>query len=99
MITRRTLLVGTGASLLAGCDSLTDSPALMSAEEAHRFLQRTHGLLAADEQGNRLVREDHDVPQRQDGEDLNLGHDASNSWPARLDRTWPAGSCSLRRCA
>ncbi|MCX8477067.1 MAG: molybdopterin-binding protein [Sphingomonas sp.] len=41
MITRRTLLVGTGASLLTGCDSLTDSPVLMRAEEAHRFLQRS----------------------------------------------------------
>jgi DMSO/TMAO reductase YedYZ molybdopterin-dependent catalytic subunit len=41
MITRRTLLVGTGATLLASCDSLTDSPALMSAENAHRFLQRS----------------------------------------------------------
>jgi DMSO/TMAO reductase YedYZ molybdopterin-dependent catalytic subunit len=41
MITRRTLIVGTGATMLAGCDSLTDSPALMSAENAHRFLQRS----------------------------------------------------------
>ena len=41
MITRRTLIVGTGASLLAGCDSLTDSPVLMGAEYAHRFLQRS----------------------------------------------------------
>ena len=41
MITRRTLIVGTGASLLAGCDSLTDSPVLLSAEDAHRFLQRS----------------------------------------------------------
>ena len=41
MITRRSLLVGTGASLLAGCDSLTDSPVLLSAEDAHRFLQRS----------------------------------------------------------
>ena len=41
MITRRTLLVGTGATLLAGCDSLTDSPVLMCAEDAHRFLQRS----------------------------------------------------------
>ncbi|UZK65627.1 molybdopterin-dependent oxidoreductase [Sphingomonas sp. M1-B02] len=41
MITRRTLLVGTGATLLAGCDSLTNSPALMGADEAHRFLQRS----------------------------------------------------------
>jgi DMSO/TMAO reductase YedYZ molybdopterin-dependent catalytic subunit len=41
VITRRSLLVGTGASLLAGCDSLTDSPVLLSAEDAHRFLQRS----------------------------------------------------------
>jgi DMSO/TMAO reductase YedYZ molybdopterin-dependent catalytic subunit len=41
MITRRTLLVGSTATLLAGCDALTDSPALMSAEDAHRFLQRS----------------------------------------------------------
>ncbi|AQR74307.1 molybdopterin-dependent oxidoreductase [Sphingomonas sp. LM7] len=41
MITRRTLIVGTGAILLAGCDSLTDNPALLSAEDAHRFLQRS----------------------------------------------------------
>ena len=41
MITRRTLLVGTGATLLAGCDSLTNSPTLMGAEDAHRFLQRS----------------------------------------------------------
>ena len=41
MITRRSLLVGTGASLLAGCDTLTDSPVLLSAEDAHRFLQRS----------------------------------------------------------
>nr|AGU10027.1 Oxidoreductase molybdopterin binding domain [uncultured organism] len=41
MITRRTLLAGTGATLLAGCDALTDSPALLSAEDAHRFLQRS----------------------------------------------------------
>ena len=41
MITRRTLIVGTGASLLAGCDSLTDSPVVLSAEDAHRFLQHS----------------------------------------------------------
>jgi DMSO/TMAO reductase YedYZ molybdopterin-dependent catalytic subunit len=41
VITRRTLIVGTGASLLAGCDSLTNSPLLLSAEDAHRFLQRS----------------------------------------------------------
>jgi len=41
VITRRSLLVGTGATLLAGCDALTDSPVLMSAEDAHRFLQRS----------------------------------------------------------
>jgi DMSO/TMAO reductase YedYZ molybdopterin-dependent catalytic subunit len=41
VITRRTLLAGTGATLLAGCDSLTNSPVLLSAQEAHRFLQRS----------------------------------------------------------
>ena len=41
MITRRTLLAGTGATLLAGCDSLSNSPVLLSAEDAHRFLQRS----------------------------------------------------------
>ena len=41
MITRRALIVAGGASLLAGCDALTDSPVLLSADEAHRFLQRS----------------------------------------------------------
>ncbi|RYD54966.1 MAG: molybdopterin-binding protein [Sphingomonadales bacterium] len=41
MITRRKLMLGTGAVMLAGCDSLTDHPALLSAEDAHRFLQRS----------------------------------------------------------
>jgi DMSO/TMAO reductase YedYZ molybdopterin-dependent catalytic subunit len=41
MITRRGLLVTGGASLLAGCDALTNSPVVTSAEEAHRFLQRS----------------------------------------------------------
>ena len=41
MITRRSVLLGTGAAMLAGCDSLTDNPVLLSAEDAHRFLQRS----------------------------------------------------------
>ena len=41
MITRRGLIVAGGASLLAGCDALTDSPVLLSADDAHRFLQRS----------------------------------------------------------
>ena len=41
MITRRSVLLGTGAVMLAGCDSLTDNPVLLSADEAHRFLQRS----------------------------------------------------------
>jgi DMSO/TMAO reductase YedYZ molybdopterin-dependent catalytic subunit len=41
MITRRSLVLGTGTLLLAGCDRWSDSPALLSAEEAHRFLQRS----------------------------------------------------------
>jgi len=41
MITRRSLIAGSGAALLAGCDSLTNSPVLLSAEDAHRFLQRS----------------------------------------------------------
>lgn len=41
MITRRRLVLGTGAVMLAGCDALTDNPALLSAEDAHRFLQRS----------------------------------------------------------
>ncbi len=41
MIARRTLIVGAGAGLLAGCDRWTGSPLLMNADEAHRFLQRS----------------------------------------------------------
>jgi DMSO/TMAO reductase YedYZ molybdopterin-dependent catalytic subunit len=41
MITRRGLIVTGGATLLAGCDAWTDSPILASADEAHRFLQRS----------------------------------------------------------
>ena len=41
MITRRNLLAAGSASLLAGCDAWTGSPVLLSAEEAHRFLQRS----------------------------------------------------------
>ncbi len=41
MITRRGLIGIGGATLLAGCDSWSDSPVLMSAEDAHRFLQRS----------------------------------------------------------
>ena len=41
IITRRSVILGTGAVMLAGCDSLTDNPALLSADEAHRFLQRS----------------------------------------------------------
>lgn len=43
ILTRRNLLVAGTAGLLAGCDSFTDSPVLASAEEAHRFLQRSVG--------------------------------------------------------
>ncbi|WP_066798752.1 molybdopterin-dependent oxidoreductase [Sphingomonas soli] len=41
MITRRTLILGTGTVMLAGCDSFTDSPVLLSADDANRFLQRS----------------------------------------------------------
>jgi len=41
VITRRNLLVTGGAVMLAGCDRWSDSPALLSAEDAHRFLQRS----------------------------------------------------------
>ena len=41
MITRRSVIFGTGAAMLGGCDSLTDNPVLLSAEDAHRFLQRS----------------------------------------------------------
>lgn len=40
MISRRLILAG-GTALLAGCDRWTDSPAVLSAEDAHRFLQRS----------------------------------------------------------
>lgn len=43
MITRRSLVLGTGTLFLAGCDRWTDSPALLSAEDAHQFLQRSIG--------------------------------------------------------
>jgi DMSO/TMAO reductase YedYZ molybdopterin-dependent catalytic subunit len=41
VITRRHLVLGTGTLLLAGCDRWSDHPALLSAEEAHRFLHRS----------------------------------------------------------
>jgi DMSO/TMAO reductase YedYZ molybdopterin-dependent catalytic subunit len=41
MITRRGALVLGAGGLLAGCDRWSDSPVLLSAEDAHRFLQRT----------------------------------------------------------
>jgi DMSO/TMAO reductase YedYZ molybdopterin-dependent catalytic subunit len=41
MITRRKVILGTGAVMLAGCDSFTDNPVLLSAEDAHLFLQRS----------------------------------------------------------
>ena len=41
MITRRKVILGTGAVILAGCDSLTDSPVLLSADDANLFLQRS----------------------------------------------------------
>lgn len=45
MIARRTLLAtglaAGGGSLLAGCDSLSNSPVLLRADEAHHFLQRS----------------------------------------------------------
>lgn len=47
MITRRGLIVTGGAALLAGCDAWTDSPVLLSAGEAHRFLQRSVNPRAA----------------------------------------------------
>jgi DMSO/TMAO reductase YedYZ molybdopterin-dependent catalytic subunit len=47
MITRRRLVLSSGAVMLAGCDSLTNDPVLLSAEEAHRFLQRSIGGRAA----------------------------------------------------
>lgn len=43
IVTRRALLVAGSAGLLTGCDRFTDSPVLASAEEAHRFLQRSIG--------------------------------------------------------
>jgi DMSO/TMAO reductase YedYZ molybdopterin-dependent catalytic subunit len=47
MITRRGLIVTGGAALLTGCDAWTDSKLLLSAEEAHRFLQRSVNPRAA----------------------------------------------------
>ena len=47
MITRRALIVTGGASLLAGCDAWTKSPLLLSAEEAHLYLQRSVNPRAA----------------------------------------------------
>ena len=41
MITRRNALVLGAGGLLAGCDSMTNNPWLLSAEDAHRFLQRS----------------------------------------------------------
>ncbi|RYE03163.1 MAG: molybdopterin-binding protein [Sphingomonadales bacterium] len=41
MITRRKVILGTGAVMLAGCDSFTDSPVLLSADDANLFLQRS----------------------------------------------------------
>ena len=41
MITRRNALVLGAGGLLAGCDSMTNDPWLLSAEDAHRFLQRS----------------------------------------------------------
>lgn len=43
ILTRRNLLVAGSAGLLTACDRFTDSPVLASAEEAHRFLQRSIG--------------------------------------------------------
>ncbi|MEP9358510.1 molybdopterin-binding protein [Sphingomonas sp. KR3-1] len=47
MITRRGLIATGGASLLAGCDAWSDSKLLLSAEQAHQFLQRSIGGRAA----------------------------------------------------
>ena len=47
MITRRTLIVSGGASLLTACDSLTNNRTLMGAEDAHRFLQQSIGARAS----------------------------------------------------
>ncbi|MFS2110346.1 molybdopterin-binding protein [Sphingomonas sp. Sphisp140] len=41
MITRRGLIVSGGATLLAGCDAWSNSPILLNADEAHRYLQRS----------------------------------------------------------
>lgn len=41
IVTRRHIILGTGAVMLAGCDSFTNDPVLLSADEAHRFLQRS----------------------------------------------------------
>ena len=56
------LIVSAGATLVAGCDTLTNSPALLSAEQAHRFLQQSIGARASlarefrPEQRSRFVR-------------------------------------------
>ena len=47
ILTRRNLIVSAGATFVAGCDALTDSPALMNAEQAHRFLQQSIGARAS----------------------------------------------------
>jgi len=41
ILTRRKVILGTGAVMLAGCDSFTNDPVLLSADDAHRFLQRS----------------------------------------------------------
>lgn len=41
IVTRRNVLLGTGAVMLAGCDSFTNDPVLLSADQAHHFLQRS----------------------------------------------------------
>jgi DMSO/TMAO reductase YedYZ molybdopterin-dependent catalytic subunit len=46
IVTRRNLIVAGGAGLLAGCDRWTNSPVLLSVEEAHQFLQRSIGRAA-----------------------------------------------------
>lgn len=51
MITRRGLIVSGGVTLLAGCDAWSNSPVLLDAGEAHRYLQRAvvgRGALAAE---------------------------------------------------
>lgn len=41
MITRRMVLAGGAAGLLAGCDRWSNSPVLLGADDAHDFLQRS----------------------------------------------------------